>query len=100
MFFFAFCLLIYFLPSIIAHEKRSFAGIFAVNLLLGWTVIGWIAALIWACVDERRVLVYVPGAAHVPVSRPNLYCSRCGAMGPAVAQYCWACGSRVQELHG
>ena len=67
MFFFAFCLLIYFLPSIIAHEKRSFTRAFSsVNLLLGWTVIGWIAALIWACVDERRVLVYVPGAAHGP----------------------------------
>jgi len=93
MFFFAFCLLAYFLPSIIGHEKRSFAGIFVLNLLLGWTVIGWIVALIWACTDEHRVPIYA-------VNGPNRYCCRCGAMGPATAQYCWACGSRVQELHG
>jgi Superinfection immunity protein len=88
MFFFAFCCLIYFLPSIIGHEKRSFVGIFALNLLLGWTVVGWIVALVWACTDEARVPVL---GAH----GRNCYCSRCGAVGPAVASYCWACGSRV-----
>jgi Superinfection immunity protein len=93
MFFFAFCLLCYFLPSIISHQKQSFAGIFFVNLLLGWTVIGWIVALVWACTDEARAPIYA-------VNGPNRYCCRCGALGPAVAQYCWACGSRVQELHG
>jgi hypothetical protein len=96
MFTFAFCLLLYFLPSIIGHEKRSFTGIFVVNLLLGWTVIGWFVALIWACMDEHRVPIYA-----VNVSLPNRFCCRCGAMGPAGAQYCWACGERVvQGLHG
>jgi Superinfection immunity protein len=94
MFFFAFGLLAYFLPSIIGHEKRSFAGIFALNLLLGWTVIGWIVALVWACTDEHRAPIYA-------VNGPNRFCCRCGAMGPAAAQYCWACGQRViQGLHG
>lgn len=93
MFFFVFGLLAYFLPSIIGHEKRSFAGIFVVNLLLGWTVIGWIVALVWACSDEHRVSIYA-------VNGPNRFCCRCGAMGPAAAQFCWACGQRVQELHG
>ncbi|MGC2333655.1 MAG: superinfection immunity protein [Candidatus Acidiferrales bacterium] len=93
MFFFAFCLLAYFLPSIIGHQKRSFAGIFVLNLLLGWTVIGWIVALIWACTDEERGPIYA-------VNGPNRYCCRCGAMGPGAAQYCWACGQRIQELHG
>jgi hypothetical protein len=97
MFFFAFCGLLYFLPSIIGHEKRSFAGIFLLNLLLGWTVVGWIVALIWACTDEIRVPVYASNAAAYG---PNRYCSRCGARGSAVASYCWACGSRIQELHG
>jgi len=97
MFTFAFCLLVYFLPSIIAHEKRSFGGIFVLNLLLGWTVIGWFVALIWACTDEPSIPVYRVSAG---AARPACYCSRCGAMGPAVASYCWACGSRLQELHG
>jgi predicted amidophosphoribosyltransferase len=35
------------------------------------------------------------------VNGPNRFCCRCGAMGPAAAQYCWACGQRVvQGLHG
>jgi Superinfection immunity protein len=101
MFFFAFGLLAYFLPSIIGHDKRSFAGIFVLNLLLGWTLIGWIVALIWACTDEHRVPTYaVTGTVTGPVNGPNRFCCRCGAMGPAGAQYCWACGSRVQALHG
>ena len=43
-----FSVLLYFLPAIIGRHKRDAAGIFLVNLLLGWTVIGWIVALIWA----------------------------------------------------
>ncbi|MGY3234091.1 hypothetical protein ACVMAJ_000981 [Bradyrhizobium sp. USDA 4448] len=43
-------LISYFLPSIIAfgrgHHQR--AAILLTNLLLGWTVLGWIAALIWS----------------------------------------------------
>jgi len=53
--------LLYFLPTIIARHKSDFAGIFMVNLLFGWTVIGWFVALIWACAAERYVPVrYVP----------------------------------------
>ena len=38
---------IYFLPAIIAVRRkcRSDAAIFVLNLLLGWTVFGWFAAL-------------------------------------------------------
>jgi hypothetical protein len=46
---------IYFLPSIIAfsrHKKNSVA-IFVLNLLLGWSFIGWAAALIWALVNDE-----------------------------------------------
>ena len=46
------CLLaLYFLPIVVAfvrHHKAKLA-IVITDLLLGWTVVGWIAALIWAC---------------------------------------------------
>lgn len=47
---------IHFLPTIIAalRRGRSVVGIFLLNLLLGWTVIGWVIALIWALRDEPR----------------------------------------------
>jgi hypothetical protein len=41
----------YFMPTIVAifrkHHQKLAIGV--MNLLTGWTVIGWIAALIWAC---------------------------------------------------
>lgn len=48
-------LLAYFLPSIIAKARnaRNVAAIFVLNLTLGWTVIGWIIALVWAFVKDR-----------------------------------------------
>src|ERR687891_492371 len=52
----------YFLPSMIASIRHSEhgAGIFWVNFLFGWTVLGWIAALIWAVtekVEDRAITV-------------------------------------------
>jgi hypothetical protein len=47
---------IHFLPTIIAalRDGRSVVGIFLLNLFLGWTVIGWVIALIWALRDEPK----------------------------------------------
>lgn len=47
---------LYFLPIIIAwlrgHHNK--APIFLLNLFLGWTGIGWLAALIWSVSATRR----------------------------------------------
>lgn len=45
-----FLLALYFLPTIIAHARHSTStvGISIVNLLFGWTGIGWIITLLWA----------------------------------------------------
>jgi hypothetical protein len=45
-----FLLGMYFLPAIIAaaRQHRQTLAIFALNLLLGWSVIGWIIALVWS----------------------------------------------------
>jgi hypothetical protein len=45
-----FVILLYFFPTSIAfkrghHNKRA---IFALNILLGWTFLGWVVALVWA----------------------------------------------------
>ena len=41
-------LVLYFLPSIAGWNKRNANSIIVLNLFLGWTLIGWVAALIWA----------------------------------------------------
>lgn len=46
---------IYFLPLVIAivREHRQLVAIGALNLLLGWTFIGWVGALVWALVNPN-----------------------------------------------
>jgi hypothetical protein len=58
-FFFGFPLILYFLPSIIAlaRNKRDTLAIFLLNLFLGWSVIGWIVALVWAAKNDTPVMV-------------------------------------------
>ena len=54
---------LHFLPAIIAgiRHARNFGWILVINLLLSWTVVGWIIALIWAICDAPRyVVAYVP----------------------------------------
>lgn len=53
----AISLALYFLPSIIGHKKRNKWAIFALNLLLGWCVIGWVVSLIWALTKDREAPV-------------------------------------------
>ena len=52
--FFGFGFVMYFLPSIIAlaRSKRDTLAIFLLNLFLGWSVIGWIVALVWAAKSD------------------------------------------------
>ena len=49
--------LFYFLPFAIAfNRKRANTGaIFALNLFLGWSLIGWVAALVWALKEEQTI---------------------------------------------
>jgi uncharacterized membrane protein len=91
MFFVFFSMLLYFLPTLIARHKADAVGIFLVNLLFGWTVIGWVIALVWACAAEHHV--YVPAYA-VPVSRGR-FCSQCGTLSAYGARFCSACGRAV-----
>lgn len=46
---------IYLLPTILAGVRSNpqTLAIFVLNLLLGWTVLGWVGALVWACVSSK-----------------------------------------------
>jgi hypothetical protein len=62
-------LLIYFLPTLISLARRTVhpLGIFLVNLFLGWSIIFWLIALVWAIVDRRAFAEYRDRAI-----RPNV----------------------------
>lgn len=50
-------LLIYFMPWVVATTRshRESTPILLVNLFLGWTFIGWVAALIWSTTSNVKV---------------------------------------------
>lgn len=45
--------LVYFLPAIIGLRKKNFLAIMVLNLLLGWTGVGWVVCLVWALLKEE-----------------------------------------------
>ena len=55
-------LVVYFVPTIVAgfRSHTQTMAIFALNLLLGWSLLGWIGALIWALLKPHLT----PGAAQ------------------------------------
>ncbi|MBK8546934.1 MAG: superinfection immunity protein [Saprospiraceae bacterium] len=48
-------LTIYFLPSIVGKDKENSTSIFLLNLLLGWTLVGWVVALVWATTKDNKI---------------------------------------------
>lgn len=45
---------LYFLPTLLAafRRRRNAVAIFALNLFLGWSIAGWVIALVWALSSE------------------------------------------------
>ena len=41
---------LYFLPTLIAllRWRSNLLAIFALNLFLGWTLVGWVVSLVWS----------------------------------------------------
>ena len=62
IFLLALLVIFYFLPCIICNVRTTQHGaaIFLINLFLGWTVLGWIAALIWAIVEKPAEPAPIP----------------------------------------
>lgn len=100
----------YFAPTIIAvvRKKRNAGAIAVLNIFLGWTVVGWVVALVWALsVDAPAVTVTnisnypstpAPGMSTIHSNAPSgpaLFCQGCGArLGPD-ARFCASCGRHI-----
>lgn len=55
IFLLVFCLLpAYFIPAMVAgsRDHRNKLAISMLNLFAGWTIVGWIVALVWACTND------------------------------------------------
>jgi hypothetical protein len=90
---------LYFLPTLVAASRRhpSVLGIFLLNFFLGWSVIGWIIALVWALSRPQVVVVAPPyGSPEYSAAPPAaLLCSRCGSPIAPGAAFCGRCGAPI-----
>jgi uncharacterized iron-regulated membrane protein len=96
-------LLLYFLPAFLARDKHNFTGIFILNLVAGWTFIGWIIALIWAVTSDAQRPPAPPlqqamaGAPQQPMysAPPGYFCSKCGKRCAYDERFCSSCGAAL-----
>jgi hypothetical protein len=85
---------VYFFPSFIGWRRRhhNAGAIFVLNLLLGWTVLGWAAALVWAS-TRTEAPILCPAPATSPGGDGPRTCKRCQGRGSYLDTSCPFCGA-------
>ncbi len=110
--------LVYFLPSFIGFRKGHKYKwiIFAMNLILGGSGIGWLIAFIWSVWPQRSSLLDPiadpSGSGGMPKefgeriseykyysqrSYKTNYCENCGKQLSETAKFCGRCGCQIQR---
>ncbi|WP_259482492.1 superinfection immunity protein [Shewanella baltica] len=108
LFIFLVPIIIYFCPMYVAYfnKQPNFYSIFALNLFLGWTLVGWVVALVWALKSHEpiktvNVTVSQPTPAPTPVQpsptspKQTKQCPYCAEDILMAAKKCKHCGSEV-----
>lgn len=77
---------IYFIPAIVGWNKRNSSSIAALDLFLGWTLIGWVVALCWALAVDDEIEAAAP---------ESTLCSSCGKYTAGHPKFCSLCGAQI-----
>lgn len=87
LFFLGICF--YFIPALVARDRENSTGVLLLNLIFGWTALGWIIALIWAYGGTKRApkgRTYKCPTCGMQATLPKgvtlLVCSNCGGRFP------------------
>lgn len=81
---------VYFVPSLVAAGRKhpNSTAIGVLNLMVGWTILGWVVALVWSCTSPA-----LPATSDRALDRQEKACPMCGEAILAVAVKCKHCGS-------
>lgn len=95
---------IYFIPYIVAkrNKKQNAGAIGALNFFLGWTLVGWVVALVWAMSkDVSATQIQSPVIVNPPPLPPatsaQKKCPDCAEKVLAEAKKCRYCGHEFNQ---
>lgn len=90
LFFLGLGIIIGFFPTFLAHKRHhpNILSIFVLNFFTGWTGIGWICSLVWACSENTLTNKYLPE-----------HCSTCGTVFYGPADRCSQCKMPVNSFY-
>jgi predicted RNA-binding Zn-ribbon protein involved in translation (DUF1610 family) len=92
----------YLLPTVISavRFRSNTLAIFALNLFAGWTLVGWVVALVWSLSAADKATVVVDrqaGGSTVPLTRRNSkQCPMCAELILKAAKKCRHCGHLLE----
>jgi len=89
--------LAYWIPAINAKSRRhaNTGAIALLNLFLGWTVIGWIVAMVWSATSNVRPLPQPVYPQQVTTRPATVSVCQCGQQLVPNAEFCTRCGQPV-----
>lgn len=106
-------LFVYFLPTVVANSRShpNLFSIFVLNLLLGWSFIGWVAAMVWACISvdntspgmadpAKPAPPATPSTGQLPTASAHKPCPFCAEQIKVEAIKCKHCGSMLAAATG
>jgi len=96
---------LYFLPALIAGRRKHHNqwAIFFLNLFLGWSGLGWLAAFIWACTAVRHEMStpqYVAAPEEPRWLTGERDCPFCAERIKAQARVCKHCNREIEPQAG
>ena len=88
----------YFFPWFVGclRGHRRAGGLFLLNLVLGWTLVGWVVSFVWACAGPT----HDETSQGMPPRGSEKICPSCAETVKVAANVCRFCGHHFDSVIG